>query len=53
MSRSTLDHHLNKLKRPYIPFATCQVLSNRCSGSGEVVFKGFLPYMSSAAILVI
>ena len=34
-SRSTWDHHLNKLGRPHIPNATYKSQYHRPSGSGE------------------
>ena len=44
-SRSTYDHHLNKLGRPHNLNATYQ--GHQPSGSGEI-----LPYMGTAAVMV-
>ena len=48
-SRSSWDHHLNKLGRPHIPNATYQVLLVL----EKKIFKRFLPYMGVVAIFVI
>ena len=47
---SIYDHHLNKIGWPHIPNATYQ--GHQPSGFEEDDFKGVLPYMGMAAILV-
>ena len=37
-SKSSWDHHLNKLGRPHIPNATFKVSRSLASGSGEEDF---------------
>ena len=51
-SRSSKDHHLKNLVGLTSPMLLTKSQGHRPSGSGEEVFKGVLPYIGEAAILV-
>ena len=51
-SRSTQNNYFANLMGPTFPMLNTKSQGHRASGSGELDFKGFSPYMGMVAILV-